>query len=148
MALKDQIQQDTKDALRSGDKDRLSLLRMALAAIKQREVDERADMADPEITAIIEKMVKQRRESVAQYEAGGRQDLADKEAAEIEILRTYLPEPMTDAELEDLVAELVAETGAASVKDMGRVMGLLKQRAQGRVDMGAASARVRAALGA
>jgi uncharacterized protein YqeY len=148
MALKDQIQQDTKDALRSGDKDRLSVLRMALAAIKQREVDERADMADPEITAIIEKMVKQRRESVAQYEAGGRQDLADKEAAEIEILRTYLPEPMTDAELEDLVAELVAETGAASVKDMGRVMGLLKQRAQGRVDMGAASARVRAALGA
>ena len=148
MALKDQIQQDTKDALRSGDKDRLSVLRMALAAIKQREVDERADMADPEITAIIEKMVKQRRESVAQYEAGGRQDLADKEAAEIEILRTYLPEPMADAELEDLVAELVAETGAASVKDMGRVMGLLKQRAQGRVDMGAASARVRAALGA
>ena len=130
MALKDQIQQDTKDALRSGDKDRLSVLRMALAAIKQREVDERADMADPEITAIIEKMVKQRRESVAQYEAGGRQDLADKEAAEIEILRTYLPEPMTDAELEDLVAELVAETGAASVKDMGRVMGLLKQRAR------------------
>ncbi len=148
MALKDQIQQDTKDALRAGDKDRLSVLRMTLAAIKQREVDERTDMGDPEVTAIIEKMVKQRRESVTQYKAGGRQDLADKEAAEIEILKAYLPEPLSDAELKALVAELVAETGAESVKDMGRVMGLLKQRAQGRVDMGAASARVRAALGA
>jgi uncharacterized protein YqeY len=148
MTLKDQIQQDTKDALRAGDRDRLSVLRMAMAAIKQREVDERVEMTDPDVLAVLEKMVKQRRESVSQYEAGGRQDLADKERSEIEVLKAYLPEPMSDADLDGLIAELVAESGAESVRDMGKVMGLLKARAQGRVDMGAASARVRKALGA
>ena len=148
MTLKDQIQQDTKDALRAGDRDRLSVLRMAMAAIKQREVDERVEMTDPDVLAVLEKMVKQRRESVSQYEAGGRRDLADKERSEIEVLKAYLPEPMSDADLDGLIAELVAESGAESVRDMGKVMGLLKARAQGRVDMGAASARVRKALGA
>ena len=148
MTLKDQIQQDTKDALRAGDRDRLGVLRMAMAAIKQREVDERVEMTDPDVLAVLEKMVKQRRESVSQYEAGGRQDLADKERSEIEVLKAYLPEPMSDADLDGLIAELVAESGAESVRDMGKVMGLLKARAQGRVDMGAASARVRKALGA
>ena len=148
MTLKDQIQQDTKDALRAGDRDRLSVLRMAMAAIKQREVDERVEMTDPDVLAVLEKMVKQRRESVSQYEAGGRQDLADKERSEIEVLKAYLPEPMSDADLDGLIAELVAESGAESVRDMGKVMGQLKARAQGRVDMGAASARVRKALGA
>ena len=148
MTLKDQIQQDTKDALRAGDRARLSVLRMAMAAIKQREVDERVEMTDPDVLAVLEKMVKQRRESVSQYEAGGRQDLADKERSEIEVLKAYLPEPMSDADLDGLIAELVAESGAESVRDMGKVMGLLKARAQGRVDMGAASARVRKALGA
>ena len=148
MTLKDQIQQDTKDALRAGDRDRLGVLRMAMAAIKQREVDERVEMTDPDVLAVLEKMVKQRRESVSQYEAGGRRDLADKERSEIEVLKAYLPEPMSDADLDGLIAELVAESGAESVRDMGKVMGLLKARAQGRVDMGAASARVRKALGA
>jgi hypothetical protein len=148
MSLKDQLQQDTKDALRAGDRDRLGVLRMAMAAIKQREVDERVALTDPDVLAVLEKMVKQRRESVSQFEAGARQDLADKERAEIEILRTYLPEPMSDAELDGLIAELITESGAESVRDMGKVMGLLKARAQGRVDMGAASARVRKALGA
>lgn len=148
MSLKDQIQQDTRDALRAGERDRLGVLRMAMAAIKQREVDERVETTDADVLSILEKMVKQRRESVSQYEAGARQDLADKERAEIEILQGYLPEPLSDAELDVLIAELVAETGADSVRDMGKVMGLLKTRAQGRVDMGAASARVRSALGA
>ena len=148
MTLKDQIQQDTKDALRAGDRDRLSVLRMAMAAIKQREVDERVEMTDPDVLAVLEKMVKQRRESVSQYEAGGRRDLADKERSEIEVLKADLPEPMSDANLDGLIAELVAESGAESVRDMGKVMGLLKARAQGRVEMGAASARVRKALGA
>ena len=148
MTLKDQIQQDTKDALRAGDRDRLGVLRMAMAAIKQREVDERVEMTDPDVLAVLEKMVKQRRESVSQYEAGGRRDLADKERSEIEVLKAYLPEPMSDADLDGLIAELVAESGAETVRDMGKVMGLLKARAQGRVDMGAASARVRKALGA
>ena len=148
MSLKDQIQQDTKDALRAGDRDRLGVLRMAMAAIKQREVDERVELTDPDVLAVVEKMVKQRRESITQYEAGARQDLADKERAEIDILKAYLPEPLSDAELDGLIAELVAEAGAESVRDMGKVMGLLKDRAQGRVDMGAASARVRKALGA
>jgi uncharacterized protein YqeY len=148
MTIKDQIQQDTKDALRAGDRDRLGVLRMAMAAIKQREVDERVEMTDADVLSVLEKMVKQRRESVSQFEAGARRDLADKERAEIGILQAYLPEPLSDAELDALIAELVAETGADSVRDMGKVMGLLKTRAQGRVDMGAASARVRAALGA
>ena len=121
---------------------------MAMAAIKQREVDERVELTDPDVLAVVEKMVKQRRESITQYEAGARQDLADKERAEIDILKAYLPEPLSDAELDGLIAELVAEAGAESVRDMGKVMGLLKDRAQGRVDMGAASARVRKALGA
>ncbi len=148
MSLKDQLQQDTKDALRAGERDRLGVLRMAMAAIKQREVDDRTELTDTDVLGVLEKMVKQRRESVTQYEAGNRKDLADKERAEIEILAAYLPEPLSDADLDALIAELVAEAGAESVRDMGKVMGLLKARAQGRVDMGAASARVRAVLGA
>ena len=148
MSLKDRIQQDTKDALRAGERDRLGVLRMATAAIKQREVDDRTELTDSDVLGVLEKMVKQRRESVSQFEAGDRKDLADKERAEIGILSAYLPEPLSDAELDALIAELVAESGAESVRDMGKVMGLLKARAQGRVDMGAASARVRAVLGA
>ena len=133
-----------KQALRSGERARLSVIRMALAAIQQREVDERKELDDAELLGVIEKLVKQRQESVEQYRSGGRDDLADKEAAEIEVLRAYLPEPLSEEELAALLDEAVASTGASSMKDMGRVMGFIKSRAAGRVDMSVISARVRA----
>jgi uncharacterized protein len=146
MSLKARLQQDTQDALRAGDKARLGVLRMVMAAIKQREVDTRRPLDDAGVLAVLEKMVKQGRDSIAQYTTGGRADLADKEAAEIAILHTYLPEPLSDDELEEMITRIIDETGATSVKDTGRVMAELKSRAAGRVDMGEASARVRAAL--
>lgn len=146
MGLKDRITADMKAAMKAGEKDRLGVIRMALAAIKQREVDERRELTDTDVLAVIEKMVKQRRESVAQYQSGGRQDLADKEDFEIGILSGYLPEPLSDAELDALVDAAIAETGAASVRDMGRVMARVKAEARGRADMGAVSARVKAKL--
>jgi hypothetical protein len=133
-----------KQALRSGDRARLSVIRMALAAIQQREVDERKELDDAELLGVVEKLVKQRQESVEQYRSGGRDDLADKEAAEIEVLKAYLPEPLSEAELAALLDEAMETTGASSMKDMGRVMGFVKTRAAGRVDMSVISARVKA----
>jgi hypothetical protein len=119
---------------------------MVQAAIKQREVDERIVLDDAQVIAVLEKMVKQRKESVAQFEQGGRTDLADKEKAEIALLQAYLPAQLSEAEVDALIREAIAATGAASVKDMGKVMGAVKSRAAGRADMGAVSARIKAAL--
>ena len=135
-----------KDAMRARDKARLGVIRMALAAIKQREIDERTELDEPQILAVIEKMVKQRRESIAQYEAAGRDDLAAQEASEITVLKTYMPEPLDPAEVDGLIDEIIAATGAQTIKDMGKVMGAMKSRAQGRVDMAEVGARVRARL--
>jgi uncharacterized protein YqeY len=148
MSLKERITQDMKDAMRSGEKERLGITRMLQAAIKQREVDERIALDDSQVLAVIEKMIKQRKEAITQFEAGGRADLAEKEGAEIKLLQGYLPEQLSQADLEALVAAAIAETGAASVKDMGKVMGLVKTRAAGRADMGAVSALIKAKLGA
>jgi uncharacterized protein YqeY len=147
MSLKERITQDMKDAMRSGDKERLATIRMLQAAIKQREVDERITLDDGQVLAAIEKMVKQRKEAITQFEAGGRTDLAEKEAAEIKQLQAYLPQQLSPAELEALIVAAVAETGAANIKDMGKVMGLVKTRAAGRADMGAVSALIKAKLG-
>ena len=147
MSVKNQLRDDMKQAMRSGDKARLGVVRMALAAIQQREVDERIELDDAGVLGVIEKMIKQRRESVQQYRAGGRQDLVDKESAEIELLSAYLPEPLDAAELAALVDQVVAATGATSMKDMGKVMAELRNRAQGRADMAALSAQVKSRLG-
>jgi uncharacterized protein YqeY len=148
MSLKDRIQQDMQAALRAGDKARLSVLRMALAGIKQREVDTRRPLDDAGVQSVIERMIKQGRDSASQYRDGSRQDLVDKEEAEIRVLQTYLPQPLSESELDSLIAEAVEAAGAMSVKDLGKVMAVIKTRAAGRVDMGEASARVRAVLAA
>jgi uncharacterized protein YqeY len=148
MSLKERITQDMKDAMRSGQKERLGVIRMLQAAIKQREVDERITLDDAQVLTVIEKMIKQRKDAIAQFEAGGRADLAEKESVEAKQLQAYLPEQLSTAELESLIAAAIAETGAASVKDMGKVMGLVKTRAAGRADMGAVSALIKAKLGA
>lgn len=147
MTLRESITEDMKTAMRSGDKDRLGLIRMLQAAIKQREVDERITLDDTQTMSVIEKMIKQRRESVAQFEAGGRADLVAKENAEIEVLSVYLPTQLSAQELDALVKDAIAETGATSVKDMGKVMAIVKGKAAGRADMGAVGARVKALLG-
>jgi uncharacterized protein len=147
MSLKARITEDMKAAMRAGDKDRLSCIRMLQAGIKQREVDERVELGDAEVLAVIDKMIKQRKESVAQFQAGNRADLVAKESAEIDLLSGYLPAQLGDAELAALIQEAIASTGAASMKDMGKVMGVLKSKVQGRTDMGALSARVKSALG-
>jgi len=148
MSLKARITEDMKTAMRSGDKDRLGLIRMLMAGIKQREVDERIELDDTQVLAVIDKMVKQRKDSVTQFEAGGRADLAARESAEIAWLMDYLPAQMSDAEVEALIKDAIATSGATSMKDMGKVMGLVKPKAQGRTDMGALSARIKAALSA
>jgi uncharacterized protein len=147
VSAKTRLKDDMKQAMRSGDKARLGTIRMALAAIQQREVDERIELDDTAVLAVIEKMIKQRRESVEQYRAGGREDLASREAAEIELLSTYLPEPLGEAELAGLIDAAIAATGATSMKDMGRVIAQLRAEAQGRADMAVVSARVKARLG-
>jgi len=144
--LKERITEDMKAAMRASEKERLSTIRMVQAAIKQREVDERIMLDDPQVIAVLEKMVKQRKESILQFEQGGRQDLADKEQAEIVLLQAYLPSPLSEAEVDALIKDAVAATGATSVKDMGKVMGVVKAKAAGRADMGAVSARIKAAL--
>jgi uncharacterized protein len=146
MSVKSRLQDDMKQALRAGEKARLSVIRMALAAIQQREVDERIELDDAALLGVIEKMIKQRRESAEQYRAGGRADLADKESAEIELLTGYLPEPLGEAELGALIDAAIASTGATSMKDMGRVMSELRAVAQGRADMAVLSAQVKARL--
>jgi len=147
MSLKDQIQDDMKAAMRARDAARLSAVRLLLAAIKQKEVDERKALADAEVLAVVEKMVKQRRESIVQYEKAARADLAAQEQFEIGVLQGYLPRQMDAAELEQAVAAAIAESGAAGIKDMGKVMALLRPRLAGRADPGQASALVRAKLG-
>lgn len=132
--------------MRAGEKTRLTTLRMVMAAIKQREVDERIELDDAAVTTVLEKMVKQRKESVQQFAAAGRQELADKEQAEIELLRSYLPEPLDDAALAAIIDEVMAATGASSMQDMGRVMGAVKKAAAGRADMGKVSALVKQRL--
>ena len=146
--LKERITEDMKAAMRGGDKERLGTIRMLQAAIKQREVDERITLDDAQVLAVIEKMVKQRKESIVQFEQGGRADLAAKEKAEIEQLQAYLPAQLSDAEVDALIREAITATGAATIKDMGKVMGAVKAKAAGRADMGAVSARIKAALGA
>ncbi len=146
MTLKERIIEDMKSALRAGDKERLSTVRLALAAIKQREVDERITLDDGQVLAILEKMIKQRKEAIGQFQAGGRADLVAKESAEVSILEGYMPARMSDAELDALISGAIASTGAASAKDMGKVMALVKSQAQGRADMGTVSARVKEKL--
>jgi hypothetical protein len=136
-----------KAAMRAGEKERLGVIRMITSAIKQREVDERIVLDDVQVLVVLEKMIKQRKESVAQFQAGNRQDLVDKESAEITLLQTYMPSRLSDAELDALIAEAVAATGAASIKDMGKVMAVIKAKAQGRADMAAVGAKIKAKLG-
>ena len=148
MALKDRITEDMKTAMRAGEKERLATIRLILSAVKQREVDERIQLDDTQVLAAIEKMIKQRKEAITQFEAGGRADLVAKETAEIAILHAYLPAQMSDAEIDGLITEAIASTSAASIKDMGKVMAAVKGKAQGRADMGAVSARIKQKLGA
>ncbi len=146
MSLKERVQDDMKAAMRSGQKDRLGTVRLILAAIKQREVDERIVLDDVQVIAVLEKMGKQRRESITQFEAGGRSDLVAKETAELAIISAYMPAQLSDTELDALINAAIAETGAASIKDMGKVMSLIKSKAQGRADLGAVGARIKARL--
>jgi uncharacterized protein YqeY len=147
MALKERITEDMKSAMRAGDKQRLGTIRLALAAIKQREVDERITLDDPQVLSVLEKMLKQRREAITQFASGGRADLVAKETAEIGVLQGYLPAQMSPIELDALITEAITATGAASIKDMGKVMAAVKPKAQGRADMGAVSARIKQKLG-
>jgi uncharacterized protein len=147
MALKERITEDMKSAMRAGEKERLATIRLALAAIKQREVDERISLDDVQVLAVLEKMIKQRREAIAQFETGGRADLVAKENAEIAVLKGYLPAQLSEGEIDALIAKAIAATGAASIKDMGKVMAVVKPEAQGRADMGALSARIKQKLG-
>jgi uncharacterized protein len=146
MALKDRITEDMKAALRAGEKERLGTIRLALAAIKQREVDERITLDDAQVLAVLDKMIKQRREAITQFQTGGRADLVAKETAEIAVLQGYLPAQMSAAEIDELIAQSIAASGATSIKDMGKVMALVKPKAQGRADLGAVSARVKQKL--
>jgi uncharacterized protein YqeY len=148
MAVKERIQDDMKSAMRSGEKERLATIRLILAGIKQREVDERIQLDDVQTLSVIEKMVKQRKESITQFEAGGRADLVAKEQAELAVLEAYLPQRLSDSEVDALIDAALAATGAASIKDMGKVVAHVKAAAAGRADMGAVSARVKARLSA
>lgn len=146
MSLRDQINDDLKAAMRSGDTVRRDTIRLLTAALKQREVDERKTLADADVLAVIEKMIKQRRDSISQFEQGGRQDLADKEKQELTLLQTYMPQAMGEDELAAAIAAAVSETGAAGPADMGKVMAVLKPKLAGRADMGKVSAAVKARL--
>ena len=146
MALKARITDDMKDAMRAKDARRLSTIRMLLAAIKQREVDERRELADNDVVAVIDKMIKQRRDSITQFEAGHRADLAAAEKAEVELLTAYMPQRLGDEEIDALIAEAIVRTGAAGAAGMGKVMAELKPRLAGRADLSAVSAKVKARL--
>jgi uncharacterized protein len=147
MSLKEKITNDMKDAMRAGEKARLSVIRLILAAVKQREVDERITLDDTQVLAVLDKMLKQRRDSVTQFEKGKRQDLADQELSEIKLIQSYLPAQLSDTELDQMVTDAIKISIATSIKDMGKVMGLLKPQVQGRADMGSVSARIKAKLG-
>jgi len=146
MTLKQQLTDDMKTAMRGGDKQRLGVIRLVLAAIKQREVDERIELDDAQTLAVLEKMLKQRRDSVSQYAAAGREDLADVERAEMVVIEAYLPAQLDSAELDALIAAAIAATGASSPRDMGKVMAAVKEQAAGRADMTQVSARIKAKL--
>ena len=148
MPLKDRITEDMKAAMRAKDQPRLSAVRLLLAAMKQKEVDERVELTDADVLAIIEKMIKQRRESIAQYESAGRKDLAGVEQFELKVLSEYLPQQLSETEIAEAIGAALAESGAAGVKDMGKVMALLKPRLAGRADMGKVSGLVKARLSA
>lgn len=147
-SLKNQITEDMKSAMKAGEKDRLKAVRLIMAAIKQVEIDKRVELDDAGVLSVLEKMVKQRRDSVEQFEKGGREDLAASERAEIEILQAYLPDQLSAEEIAALVDEVIAATGAESIRDMGKVMGQIKAKAAGRADMGAVSAAVKERLAA
>ena len=146
--LSQRIREDMKTAMKAGDKRRLGVIRLILAAIKQREVDERIALNDSQILAVLDKMVKQRRDSIEQFEKAGRNELAEQESFEIKVLQAYMPEALGEEEIDAMIAEAIAGTGAASLRDMGKVMGQLKPKIQGRADMGAVSAMVKQRLGA
>jgi uncharacterized protein YqeY len=148
VSLKARIQEDVKQAMRARDRERVSALRMVSAAIKQVEVDSRSELDDAGVTTVLDKMAKQRRESLEQYEKAGRDDLAQQERYELDLLADYLPEPLDDAEIERLIDEAISATGASGMQDMGKVMGMLKPAVQGRADMKALSGLVRARLNA
>lgn len=146
MSLKAQLTEDMKTAMKAGEKDRLAVIRLVNSAIKQREVDERIVLDDAQVLAVLEKMIKQRRDSVSQFEAAGREDLAAVERAEIAVIQTYMPAPLSEAEVEAAVLASIAESGAAGPQDMGKVMAVLKPRIAGRADMGALSGLVKKKL--
>jgi uncharacterized protein len=146
MSLKERITDDMKAAMRSGEKERLGVIRMITSAIKQREVDERITLDDTQVLSVLEKMIKQRKESLAMFQAGNRQDLVDKESAEITLLQSYLPAQLSETEIDALIGDAIASTGAASIKDMGKVMGIIKGKAQGRADMAVVGAKIKARL--
>jgi uncharacterized protein YqeY len=147
VSLKDRITDDMKAAMRAAEKDRLATIRLILAAVKQIEVDERITLDDARLLTVLDKMAKQRKESIAQFESGGRADLVAKEAAELAVIQSYLPAQLSQSELDALIAEAIASTGATTIKDMGKVMGVVKSKAAGRADMGAVGARIKQKLG-
>ena len=147
MSLKDQITEDMKSALKAGEKDRLKVVRLIMAAIKQIEIDKRIELDDAAVLSVLDKMVKQRRDSIEQFQKGNRNDLADIELAEIVVLKNYLPEQLSDAELDAMIDAAIASTGAESIRDMGKVIGQIKAQAAGAADMGAVGAKVKALLG-
>jgi len=146
MALKDRITEDMKSAMKAGEKERLATIRMILAGVKQREVDERIQLDDAQVISVLEKMIKTRRESVTQFQAGGRADLVAKENAEIALIGAYLPTQLSDAELDALIGEALASSGATTMKDMGKAMAVIKAKAAGRADMAAVGAKLKAKL--
>ncbi len=145
-SLKHQITEDMKNAMRAKDKPRLGVIRLMQAAIKQKEIDERIELDDKQVIVILDKMLKQRRDSLAQFEKAERQDLVDQEAFEIEIIQSYMPQALTEAELKDLIETAISETGAVSMKDLGKIMAHLKPKVQGRTDMRALSANLKQRL--
>ncbi|WP_069471087.1 GatB/YqeY domain-containing protein [Candidatus Marithrix sp. Canyon 246] len=145
-SLKHKITEDMKNAMRAKDKPRLGVIRLMQAAIKQKEIDERIELDDTQVIVILDKMLKQRRDSLAQFQKAERQDLVDQEAFEIEIIQTYMPQALTEAELKDLIETAISETGAASMKDLGKIMAHLKPKVQGRTDMRALSANLKQRL--
>jgi len=146
MSLKERITEDMKTAMRAKDSTRLGTIRMITSAIKQREVDERIQLDDNQVLAAIEKMIKMRKESIAQFQSGGREDLAAKEQQEIDLLQAYMPAQLGEAEVDQLIADAIAQAGATSIKEMGKAMAILKQTAQGRADMALVSAKLKAKL--
>jgi uncharacterized protein len=144
--LKNQIQDAMKTAMKGGDKERLAVIRLIMAAMKQVEVDERIELDDNRVLGILDKMVKQRRESISQFKSGGRDDLAEKEQTEIDIISTFLPQALSEAEIETIINKAISETGAASMKDMGKVMGIVKPQITGRADVGAVSGKIKSLL--